>query len=347
MRVLVYGAGAIGGYIGAKLAQNGQPVALVARPDTAERINAQGLVLAEPGRLTTQHMAAYPSLAAALHTGEAYDLVVLGMKSYDLEKAMIELVSAGPLPPAILTTQNGIGVEEIVGRAAGSACVIAGAVTLPVRREAGNHLIVEKQGRGMGLAAVDGSDAAAPVAVLLRGAGVEVALCADYQAMKWSKALLNTMSNATAAILDMSPRELYRVPAIVKLESRMLRETLAVMDRLGIPVVDLPGAPVRWLSRGIRLGPYLLMRAILRRGVAGSRGDKMPSFHIDLHSGRPDSEVVYHNGAIATAGERHGLAVPVNRSLNDTLMRLVRGEADIAWYARRPDRLLAEIPAAD
>lgn len=343
MKTLVYGAGAIGGFVGAKLAQSGQPVALVCRPDTAAQINLQGLVLAEPGTLTTQHLPAFASLPEAMQHGERYDLVVLGMKSYDLAEAMAELAAAGPMPPVILTTQNGIGVEEIVGHYAGADCVIAGAVTIPVRREAGNHLIVEKLGRGMGLSAVDGSKAAAPVAGLLRQAGVDVALIEDYRAMKWSKALLNSMSNATSAILDMTPRELYRLPAIVKLESRMLFETLAVMERLRIPVVDLPGAPVRWLVRGMRLGPYLLRRAILRRGVAGSRGDKMPSFHMDLHSGRPQSEVVFHNGAIAEAGEREGMDVRVNRALNDTLLRLVDGQADPAWYARRPDRLLAEI----
>jgi 2-dehydropantoate 2-reductase len=346
MRTLIYGAGAIGGYLGAKLAQSGQPLALVARPDTADRINIQGLLLAEPGHLSTQHLPAYGSLEEAM-AGESYDLVVLGMKSYDLAEAMRDLVAAGPLPPALLTTQNGIGVEEIVQGAAGAACVYAGAVTIPVRREAGNQLIVDKQGRGMGVAAVDAGVPAAPVADMLRRAGIDVRLVDDYRAMKWSKALLNTMSNATSAILDMTPRELYRVPAIVKLESRMLRETLAVMDHLRLAPVDLPGAPVRWLARGIRLGPYLLMRAILRRGVAGSRGDKMPSFHMDLHSGRQRSEVVFHNGAIADAGEAHGLAVPVNRTLNEVLMGLVRGERDPAWYAHRPERLMAEIPAAD
>jgi 2-dehydropantoate 2-reductase len=346
MRTLIYGAGAIGGYLGAKLAQSGQPVALVARPDTADRINNQGLLLAEWGHLSTQHVPAYGSLREAM-AGGSYDLVVLGMKSYDLAEAMRGLAAAGPLPPIILTTQNGIGVEEIVQGAAGAACVCAGAVTIPVRREAGNQLIVDKQGRGMGVAAVDAGVSAAPIADLLRRAGIGVTLVDDYRAMKWSKAVLNTMSNATSAILDMTPRELYRVPAIVKLESRMLRETLAVMDRLGLDPVDLPGAPVRWLARGIRMGPYLLMRAILRRGVAGSRGDKMPSFHMDLHSGRRRSEVIFHNGAIADAGEAHGVAVPVNRTLNEVLMQLVRGERDPAWYAHRPERLMAEIGAAD
>ncbi len=343
MRILIYGAGAIGGYLGGKLAQNGRSVSLVCRPDTADLINARGLLLAEPGSITTQHVPAYGSLQEAIGGHANYDLAILGMKSYDLEAAMADLAAAGPLPPAIMTTQNGIGVEEIVARRAGNACVLAGVVTIPVRREVGNHLIVDKKGRGMGLSAMGSGSSVDPYASMLRQAGIETAVVDDYRAMKWSKALLNSMSNATSAILDMSPQELYQVPSIVDLESRMLRETLAVMDRLNLAVVDLPGAPVCWLARGIRLGPYLLMRAILRRGVAGSRGDKMPSFHMDLHSGRAQSEVVYHNGAIAEAGEAVGINVPVNRALNDTLMRLVRGAADPVWYAHQPARLLAEV----
>lgn len=343
MKILVYGAGAVGGYLGGKLAQRGHSVALVCRPDTAEQINAQGLVITEPGSLTNQQVTAFGSLGQAAERFPDAELIILGMKSYDLAPAMSALAATSLAPSTIMTTQNGIGIEEIVSRNAGSACVVAGAVTIPVRREAGNHLIVEKRGRGLGLAAVDGGITIDPLETMLSATGIETVAIADYRAMKWSKALLNSMSNATSAILDMSPRELYQIPAIVDLESRMLRETLAVMDRLQIPVVDLPGAPVRWLVRGIRLGPYLLMRAILRRGVAGSRGDKMPSFHIDFQSGRKQSEVVFHNGAIADAGAAAGLVVTVNRALNDILMELVRGNADPATYAHRPDRLVAEI----
>lgn len=343
MRILVYGAGAIGGYLGGKLAQSGQSVALVARSDTADLINERGLLLAEPGSITTQYVPAFASVEQALADRPAYDLVILAMKSYDLATAMAELVAAGPLPPTIMTTQNGIGVEEIVGQSGASACVMAGVVTIPVRREVGNHLVVDKRGRGIGLSAVDPGMEVEPYVDLMRQAGIETTAVVDYRAMKWSKALLNTMSNATSAILDMTPKELYQIPAIVDLESRMLRETLAVMDHLEISVVDLPGAPVCWLARGIRLGPYLLMRAILRRGVAGSRGDKMPSFYLDLHSGRTQSEVVFHNGAIADAGEAAGVSVPVNRLLNDILMSLVQGDVGLDYYARRPDRLMAEM----
>ncbi|MEZ4515859.1 MAG: ketopantoate reductase C-terminal domain-containing protein [Chloroflexota bacterium] len=293
--------------------------------------------------LSSQFVPAFGSLEQAIQDQPNYDLIILGMKSYDLESAVQSLTSTGSRLPTLMTTQNGIGVEEIVECHAEGAGVIAGAVTIPVRRAAGNQLIVEKQGRGMGLSTVGENIPVEPYAALMQRAGIEVVAVSDYRSMKWSKALLNTMSNATSAILDMTPQELYQVPSIVDLETHMLRETLAVIDQQQLEIIDLPGAPARWLARGIRIGPYLLMRAILRRGVAGSRGEKMPSFHMDLYSGRKRSEVVFHNGAIADAGESLGVPVPVNRALNDTLMRLVTGEADPSWYAHQPARLLAEV----
>lgn len=69
----------------------------------------------------------------------------------------------------------------------------------------------------------------------------------------------------------------------------------------------------------------------------------MPSFYIDLVSGRGKSEVVYHNGAIAAAGEMIQVAAPVNRVLNDTLLRLTNGELDRQAFARNPQRLLSEL----
>jgi 2-dehydropantoate 2-reductase len=51
----------------------------------------------------------------------------------------------------------------------------------------------------------------------------------------------------------------------------------------------------------------------------------MPSFHIDLHSGRGLSEVDYLNGAVVRFGERHQVQAPVNYFLNETLLALTSG----------------------
>jgi 2-dehydropantoate 2-reductase len=78
--------------------------------------------------------------------------------------------------------------------------------------------------------------------------------------------------------------------------------------------------------------------------MAGSgRGAKMPSFHIDLHSGRGKSEVQYLHGAVVRAGERINVATPVNKFLTDTLMSLIRKEIPLEEYAHQPEKLLSRL----
>ena len=69
----------------------------------------------------------------------------------------------------------------------------------------------------------------------------------------------------------------------------------------------------------------------------------MPSFYIDLQAGKGRSEVVYHNGAIAEAGQAAGIATPVIRAFNDILLKLVRRELDAAEFDGNPQRLATEI----
>ena len=59
----------------------------------------------------------------------------------------------------------------------------------------------------------------------------------------------------------------------------------------------------------------------------------MPSFHIDLYSGRGQSEVGYLNGAVVRYGEQTGVPTPVNRLLTDTLLALTHGEIPLDTYA--------------
>jgi 2-dehydropantoate 2-reductase len=157
--------------------------------------------------------------------------------------------------------------------------------------------------------------------------------------MKWSKMLTNLPANATAAILNMTAGEVFSHPGLFRLEMQMLREALAVMKALGIHVVDLPGTPTRLLALGIRL-PAFISKPLLAKAVGGGRGGKMPSFHIDLHSGRGKSEVEWLNGAVVRHGKKAGVPTPVNQMLTETLMALTRGEIALAEISRQPEKLL-------
>jgi 2-dehydropantoate 2-reductase len=122
----------------------------------------------------------------------------------------------------------------------------------------------------------------------------------------------------------------------------MLRETLSVMRANRTHVVDLPGVPVRALALGTRL-PEVFSRPLMLKAVGGGRGGKMPSFHIDLYSGRRRSEVDWLNGAVVRYGEKAGVPVPVNKMLTETLQLLTEGKTPLETYARQPEKLLALI----
>jgi 2-dehydropantoate 2-reductase len=159
--------------------------------------------------------------------------------------------------------------------------------------------------------------------------------------MKWSKLLVNLISNASSAILGMTPREVYSDPALFALEREMLRECLRVMRAARIPATDLPGTPVRLLALAAQHLPGFLAQSALIRAVGGGRGGKMPSFYIDLRSGRGKTEVEWLNGAVVRAGAQYGIPAPVNRLLTETLLSLAAGREEISSYLWKPEKLLA------
>jgi 2-dehydropantoate 2-reductase len=69
----------------------------------------------------------------------------------------------------------------------------------------------------------------------------------------------------------------------------------------------------------------------------------MPSFHIDLYSGRGKSEVDYLNGAVVRAGERANVPTLVNKLLNEILLALTRGDLPLDEYAHKPEKLLGRL----
>jgi len=161
--------------------------------------------------------------------------------------------------------------------------------------------------------------------------------------MKWSKLLGNLLGNATSAILDLDPAGVVADPALFAVERRQLEEALAVMDRLGLRPVGLPGAAVDWLVRLLRL-PDPLARPVLRAVVGKARGGKSPSLRGHVAGSAPGpSEVGWLNGAVAERARALGLAAPVNARLADLVEAVVADPARRAWFRGRPDRLLAAL----
>ncbi|HZD10539.1 MAG TPA: 2-dehydropantoate 2-reductase [Candidatus Binatia bacterium] len=341
----MYGAGAVGCYLGAYLVQQGHDVTLVTRIVAAEAIKKSGLRVSHP---SGSDLLVNPNTVTALRQAflddQRYDLLLLAVKAYDVDEALNPLIAFAPRPyPPVLALQNGIGVEELIIQALQSDDVIAGSLTTPVSRLTPDHVRIEHADRGLALAPTHKKQDIKNWVKLFEEAQIATQRVGNHRSMKWSKALLNMMGNASSAILNRHPRAIYKYEPTYNLEMEMLQEALAVMKRLKIKVVDLPGTPTTRLALAVRRLPEFMVKPVLTRIVAEGRGDKMPSFHVDLSNGRTKSEVLFHNGAVAAASQELGIPTPVNQALSDILLKLARREIDWKTFDGNPQRLLQEV----
>ncbi|MBI9048299.1 MAG: ketopantoate reductase family protein [Anaerolineaceae bacterium] len=343
LRVLCFGAGAIGSYIGGSLTLAGHCVVFLERPEMAEYFSKQGLSIDAHGQKNEiADLQVVGSIDEALTKGP-YDVAILAVKSYDTAGLLTTLKPYAAALPAVVCFQNGVENEQKIAEVLGMPKVIYGSVTTAVGKPQPCEIQVEKL-RGMG---VSSNHSITPALVsALNSANLKAAQIFHADGMKWSKMLTNIMSNATSAILQMPPGDVFAHPGLYHLEVKQIREALAVMKHANIPLVDLPGVPVKLLMGVMKNLPEMISRPIVAGSVGKGRGDKMPSFYIDLAAGRPNSEVNYLNGAIVRYGERYNVPVPVNRALNRILTEIVEGKRNWQDYDHKPEKLLGEIKAA-
>jgi 2-dehydropantoate 2-reductase len=342
MRLLVLGAGAIGGYTGGTLGLAGHEITFVIRPAAVARWQEQGLRLTVAGSGQTRVLRRFSSVTSLAEglTGGPYDGLLFTIKSNDTAAAVGELRASTGAPPPIVCLQNGVDNEAVLAEAFGPERVIAGTVTSPVSKPAEAEVVVERE-RGLGLALEH--PLSRELLTAFTTAGLKAVGYPAAGPMKWSKLISNLLGNATSAILDMSVDAIFADPRLYAVEAAMLRECLAVMRRLGYPVVDLPGMPLRALVSAVRL-PAGAARRLVRMRAGAGRGAKKPSIYADLHAGRR-TEVRWLNGAVVAHGDRLGVPAPVNRALTETVEALADGRLDPAAFRGRPEALLKLIGA--
>jgi 2-dehydropantoate 2-reductase len=131
MRILVVGAGALGGYFGGRLLQAGRDVTFLVRPRRAAQLSASGLMIRSPaGNLDI----ANPPMIRAEELRSVYDLILLSCKAYDLDAAIESLAPAVGSSTSVLPLLNGMrhldALETKFGRHAvlGGQCLISAAL---------------------------------------------------------------------------------------------------------------------------------------------------------------------------------------------------------------------------
>ena len=351
MKILTFGAGAIGTYIGGSLTLAGHQVVFVEQPRVVEELRERGLrldltldkrqELRDASRIDSASFVIVSTLEEALRYGP-FDAALFALKSFDTSAALEAIKPFADKMPPILCLSNGVDNEPAIAEALGRDKVIHGTVTSAIGRRAAGDIVLEKL-RGIGIA--KGHPLAEKMNTALDRAYLNSRLFDDAASMKWSKMLTNLIANPTSAILDMTASEVFANKDLYRLEIDMLRECLAVMEAQKFEVVDLPGTPVRALAYATTL-PLWLSKPFLGRAAGAGRGAKMPSFHIDLYSGRGKSEVGYLHGAVVRAGEKFNVPTPVNKVLTETLVALTNKEMPLKEFAHKPEKLLSRVRGA-
>ena len=340
LRFLCFGMGAIGSYIGGSLLLAGHQVSFIERPDAVEIAKENGLRLSLPsGNHFIEKVVIHSSLAEAMRSN-AYDLALVAVKSFDTDSVIETLREWKDRFPTLLCLQNGVENEAAYEAILGNGRVIGASIASAVSKTGIGKISVEKM-RGIG---IESENPLSPdIIAVFNQAGLNAKGYTQRADLKWSKMLTNLLGNATAAILNWTPLQVFSDSQLYGIEVQQIRETLAVMQRLHIEVVNLPGTPIRPLIRLINSFPLALSKPISYLALGKGRGAKMPSFLIDLNSGQTRSEVTYLNGAVVRAGQRVEVDTPVNRVLTDTLEGLAAGRLKKKDFANNPEKLIARI----
>ena len=136
MRVLVVGAGAIGGYFGGRMLQAGRDITFLVRPKRAGELASAGLVIKSPnGDVTLKN----PPAVQADNLNEKFDVVLLSCKAFDLDDAIKSFAPAVGPQTSIIPLLNGMKHLDVLDQKFGRECVLGGlcaiAVTLNEKRE--------------------------------------------------------------------------------------------------------------------------------------------------------------------------------------------------------------------
>ena len=303
MRILVHGAGAVGGYFGALLARGGHEVWLVARGENLAALRARGLTVDMGSE--TLHLASVHAVPAPAEAPRP-ELVLVCVKSYDTEAA------AGALRPVVdpgtilLSLQNGIENEDVLAPSLGLPPLMVALTRIGV--ELVGPATIHYSGRGTILfGEADGSPSARAqrVAEAFDTAGVPHQLRRDILVAAWEKLAWNAGFNAVTALTRATVAEVLASAGTRDLVVTAMEEVDAVAVAAGIPV------------RRART------QAVLEDSRSGLPDFQTSMLQDVLRGRRLEHDAI--NGAVVRAAARSGIAVPVNRALLALLARLDPG----------------------
>jgi len=236
MRVAVHGAGALGAYYGARMADGGAEVSLIARGANLVALRERGLTLVTPEGTSVYNLAATDDPAVV----GPVDVVLFCVKSYDTDTAAARLDPLIQSGTAVVSLQNGVDNEEKIAAAIGWEHVLGGsAYILAAVRGPG---VVEASGpRRIVFGEWTGGEPTDRVRAILevceRG-GIPAQAAADVRIAKWEKFTLLVAFSGMTASTGLPLGAIRESPAARAMLRQLMAETWAVGRAAGIRLAD-------------------------------------------------------------------------------------------------------------
>jgi 2-dehydropantoate 2-reductase len=322
MKVLIAGAGAIGAYIGSRMAQAKFDVTLFSRGPHLRAMQEHGVRV----KTSEGDFVAHPTIASSLEEVGPVDLVFLGVKAHGLPQLAPRLKPVLGPDTTVVSTQNGIPwwyfqgfggeweglrLERIdpggvissaieARRVVGSIVYLATEITAP-------GVIQHIEGNRITLGEPDGSrsDRLRGIAEMLIASGLRCPITVRLRQEIWVKVLGNASLNPVSALTRATIVQMVRDPGVCSVVRNIMQEVEAVSHRLGM---ELPIS--------------------IDQRIAGAEkvGEHKTSMLQDLEAGRP-MELEALVGAVVELGERVGLPMAVTRTVYNCTRLLAHAAA--------------------
>ena len=185
MRILVVGAGAVGGYFGGRLVQAGRDVTFLVLPKRAEQIQSQGLQILSPMH---GDFIARPKTITASQIASPYDVIFLSVKSYSLAAAIDDFAPAVGPQTVIIPVLNGMHHMDVLTQRFGDA-VLGGVCFVSTAIDSQGRIVQLADFQSLAYGELDGKKTSRIEAVHqeFSGAGFQAAISADILRDMWQK----------------------------------------------------------------------------------------------------------------------------------------------------------------
>lgn len=336
-RIVVVGAGAVGGYAGGYLARAGEDVTLIDPwPEHVEHMRAHGLTLeglTEEECFTTPVNAMHITDVQSLSRTGKVDIAFICTKSYDTEWAAMMIRDYLAPTGYVVSLQNCINEHRIAGIVGWGKTLGCIASQIAVELVAPGHVR-----RGV----PRGGDAhtvfrAGEVHGGITGRAREVAeylslidsskVTTNLWGERWSKLVANAMRNGLSAATGMSSNDCDREPITRWICIRTAGEAISAGLAQGYQLEKIYEASAEeWLAAAAEGGERRRELEVRMEAQASKRSETMrPSMGQDIFKGRR-TEVDYINGLVAERGAELGIPTPVNLAMVDAVKRVEYGE---------------------